>query len=161
MSRTRRAIRSLGAQARQTGTRTEKGREKSSDSTDQTLTVEVQIRIRRSGPAAPQRMQRSGNAASISRGRLIVVARGMAAAWAYTTAMWQRITVSADQMGGVPCIRGLRLPVATVVALVAEGLTREQIIAELPDLEPEDITEALRYAAAALRERQTPVVGAA
>lgn len=66
--------------------------------------------------------------------------------------MWDRITVNAKQMGGVPCIRGLRIPVATVVALVAEGLTREQIVAELPDLEPEDIAQALRYAAAALRE---------
>lgn len=75
--------------------------------------------------------------------------------------MWDRITINPKQMGGVPCIRGLRIPVATVVALVAEGLTREQIIAELPDLEPEDIAQALRYAAAALREKQLPVVGAA
>ena len=75
--------------------------------------------------------------------------------------MWDRITIDPNQMDGVPCIRGLRIPVATVVSLVAEGLTREEILADLPDLEEEDIAQALRYAAAALRERQLPIVGAA
>lgn len=60
-------------------------------------------------------------------------------------------------MGGAPCIRGLRIPVATVVAMVADGLTTVDITADLPDLEPEDVTEALRYAAEAVRERQLPV----
>jgi len=57
-----------------------------------------------------------------------------------------RITVDPGQMGGVPCIRGLRIPVATVVGLVASGLSREEILRYYPDLEPEDIDEALRFA---------------
>ena len=67
-----------------------------------------------------------------------------------------RITVNADQMGGVPCLRGLRIPVATVVGLVAEGKTDQQILDAYPDLEPEDIHEALRFAADAVRERVLP-----
>jgi uncharacterized protein (DUF433 family) len=70
---------------------------------------------------------------------------------------FERITINADQMAGAPCIRGLRLPVATVVAMVADGLTNEEILAAYPDLEPEDITEALRYAAEAVRERELPL----
>ena len=56
-----------------------------------------------------------------------------------------RITVNPKQMGGVPCIRGLRIPVATVVGMVADGMTEEEILAAFPDLEREDIREALRY----------------
>jgi uncharacterized protein (DUF433 family) len=70
-----------------------------------------------------------------------------------------RITVSADQMGGVPCIRGLRIPVATVVGMVADGMTDVEIVAAYPDLEPEDVHEALRYAAEAVRERELPLAG--
>jgi uncharacterized protein (DUF433 family) len=70
---------------------------------------------------------------------------------------FKRITVDAKQMGGVPCIRGLRIPVATVVGMVADGLTHEEILRAYPDLEPEDIHEALRYAAAAVRERELPL----
>ena len=70
---------------------------------------------------------------------------------------FKRITVDARQMGGVPCIRGLRIPVATVVGMVADGLTHEEILRAYPDLEPEDIHEALRYAAAAVRERELPL----
>ena len=68
-----------------------------------------------------------------------------------------RITVDAGQMGGVPCIRGLRIPVATVVGMVADGMTETEILAAYPDLEREDIREALRYAAAAVRERELPL----
>ncbi len=68
-----------------------------------------------------------------------------------------RITVDADQMGGVPCIRGLRIPVATVVGMVSEGTTEAEILKAYPDLESEDIREALRYAAEAVRERELPV----
>ena len=68
-----------------------------------------------------------------------------------------RITVNHRQMGGVPCIRGLRIPVATVVGMVAEGMTAEEILADFPDLEREDISEALQYAAEAVRERQLPL----
>ena len=56
-----------------------------------------------------------------------------------------RITVNPKQMGGVPCIRGLRIPVATVVGMVADGMTEEEILAAFPDLEREDIREALWY----------------
>ena len=69
-----------------------------------------------------------------------------------------RITVSPNQMGGVPCIRGLRIPVATVVAMVAEGMAPEEILQAYPDLERDDIGEALRYAAEAVRERGLPLI---
>lgn len=68
-----------------------------------------------------------------------------------------RITVDPHQMGGVPCIRSLRIPVATVVGMVSEGMTEEEILKAYPDLETEDIWEALRYAAEAVRERELPV----
>ena len=70
-----------------------------------------------------------------------------------------RITVNPDQMGGVPCIRGLRIPVATVVGMVADGLTPGQILEAYPDLEAEDVQEALRFAAEAVRERELPLSG--
>ncbi len=70
---------------------------------------------------------------------------------------YERITVGADQMGGQPCIRGLRIPVATVVAMLADGLTHDDILAAYPDLERADIDEALRYAAEAVRERELPL----
>ncbi|MFN3533599.1 MAG: DUF433 domain-containing protein [Candidatus Brocadia sp.] len=69
-----------------------------------------------------------------------------------------RITVNPNQMGGVPCIRGLRIPVATVVGMVADGMTEEEIIKAFPDLKREDIREALQYAAEAVRERELPLV---
>jgi uncharacterized protein (DUF433 family) len=68
-----------------------------------------------------------------------------------------RITVEPTQMGGVPCIRGLRIPVATVVGMVADGMTAAEILAAFPDLDAEDIAEALRYAADAVRERELPL----
>lgn len=71
---------------------------------------------------------------------------------------YTRITVEPDKMGGVPCIRGLRIPVATVVGMVANGMTEEEILKDYPDLEIEDIREALRYAADAVKERQIPLV---
>ncbi|MFV3767231.1 DUF433 domain-containing protein [Mycobacterium tuberculosis] len=59
-----------------------------------------------------------------------------------------RVTIDPDVMGGMPCcIRGLRIPVATVVAMVADQMTSTEILAELPELEEADVTEALRYAA--------------
>jgi len=71
-----------------------------------------------------------------------------------------RVTVRPDQMGGVPCIRGLRIPVATVVDMVADGMLSDEILAVYPDLEAEDIEEALHYAAEAVRERELPLVAA-
>jgi uncharacterized protein (DUF433 family) len=70
---------------------------------------------------------------------------------------YPRITINPDQMGGLPCIRGLRIPVAAVVEMVSEGMTEAEIINDYPDLEPEDIREALRYAAEAVRERELPI----
>jgi uncharacterized protein (DUF433 family) len=71
-----------------------------------------------------------------------------------------RITVDPRQMGGVPCLRGLRIPVATVVAMVADGMSEAEILAAYPDLQGADIAEALRYAAEAVRERELPLIGA-
>jgi uncharacterized protein (DUF433 family) len=70
---------------------------------------------------------------------------------------YDRITVRADQMGGQPCIRGLRIPVATVVAMLGDGMTHDEILSAYPDLERADIDEALRYAAEAVRERELPL----
>jgi uncharacterized protein (DUF433 family) len=71
---------------------------------------------------------------------------------------FERITVNGNQMGGVPCIRGLRIPVSTVVGMVADGMTQEDILDAYPDLEAGDIREALWFAAEAVRERQIPLV---
>ena len=73
---------------------------------------------------------------------------------------FDRITVDPKQMDGVPCIRGLRIPVATVVGMVADGMTNAEILEAYPDLEADDIREALRFAAEALREREIPIVNA-
>ena len=70
---------------------------------------------------------------------------------------FSRITVNSDQMGGVPCVRGLRIPVATIVGMVAEEMTTAEILAAYPDLKAEDVREALIYAAEALRERELPL----
>jgi uncharacterized protein (DUF433 family) len=71
-----------------------------------------------------------------------------------------RITIDPKQMNGVPCIRGLRIPVATVVGMVAEGMAQQEILGDLPDLEPEDIHAALIFAAEAVRERELPLLHA-
>ena len=71
---------------------------------------------------------------------------------------FKRITIDPRQMGGVPCVRGLRIPVATVVGMVADGMTADEILASYPDLEREDIAEALRYAAEAVREQIVPLI---
>jgi uncharacterized protein (DUF433 family) len=60
-------------------------------------------------------------------------------------------------MGGVPYIRGLHIPVATVVAMVADGMSAPEIVAELPPLELPDVEAALRFAADALLEREIPL----
>jgi uncharacterized protein (DUF433 family) len=70
---------------------------------------------------------------------------------------FSRITVDPAQLGGVPCIRRLRIPVATVVGMVAQGMSVDEILAEYPDLEDEDVREALRFAAALLEERELPL----
>ncbi len=73
---------------------------------------------------------------------------------------FKRITVNPKQMNGVPCIRSLRIPVATVVGMVADGMAEEEILKAYPDLDREDIREALQFAAEAVRERELPLVNA-
>ncbi len=70
---------------------------------------------------------------------------------------YERITTDPAVMGGQPCIRGLRFPVATVVAMLADGMGTGDILAEHPDLTGEDIHESLLYAAEAVRERELPL----
>jgi uncharacterized protein (DUF433 family) len=70
---------------------------------------------------------------------------------------FSRITVDANRMGGVPCVRDLRCPVASVVAMVANQMTVDEILAEHPDLEADDIAECLQYAALAVQERKLPL----
>ena len=72
--------------------------------------------------------------------------------------MFNRITVDPGKMGGVACIRGLRIPIATLVGMVAEGMTETQILGAYPDLDSEDIREALHFAAEAVRERELPLL---
>jgi uncharacterized protein (DUF433 family) len=71
---------------------------------------------------------------------------------------FSRITVNPDRMDGEPCIRGLRIPVATVVGMVADEMTTAEILAAYPDLEAQDIREALLFAAETVRERELPLV---
>lgn len=70
---------------------------------------------------------------------------------------FNRITVNSKQMGGVPCIRGLRIPVATVINMLADRMKEDEILKTYPDLESEDIREAIRYAAEAVSEREIPL----
>lgn len=69
----------------------------------------------------------------------------------------ERITVNPRQCGGRPCIRGMRIRVSDVLDLLAAGLTREEILDEHPDLEPEDIEACLRFAS---RRLDHPIVAA-
>lgn len=73
---------------------------------------------------------------------------------------WNRITLNPAVMGGKPCLRGLRVTVGTVIGLLAAGRSREEILKAYPYLEPEDIDEALLYAAWRLQEREEPLVNA-
>jgi uncharacterized protein (DUF433 family) len=68
-----------------------------------------------------------------------------------------RITTDPGLLGGVPCIRGLRVPAATIVGMVADGMTTEEILADFPYVEAEDIAEALQFAAEAVRMGCLPV----
>jgi uncharacterized protein (DUF433 family) len=58
-----------------------------------------------------------------------------------------RITAEPDKMSGKPCIRGLRIRVTDVLQLLASGMSREEILADYPSLEPEDFAAALSFAA--------------
>jgi uncharacterized protein (DUF433 family) len=69
---------------------------------------------------------------------------------------FDRITVDAGQMGGMPCLRGMRVTVSAVVGQLAAGRTIDDVLASYPYLEREDILAALEYAAAAVTERELP-----
>lgn len=71
---------------------------------------------------------------------------------------FDRITADPDLMGGAPTLRGLRIPVATVVSMVADGMSVPEILVDLPDLESADVVEALRFAAESVREGQIPLL---
>lgn len=71
--------------------------------------------------------------------------------------MFERISIDPNQMNGEPCIRNLRIPVATIVTMIAQGLTAEEILNYYPDLEKADVSEALNFAAAAVREKEIPL----
>lgn len=71
-----------------------------------------------------------------------------------------RITFNPEVMGGKPCIRGLRITVGTIVGLIASGRGRDEILKLYPYLEPEDIEQALTYAAWRVEEIDVPVITA-
>lgn len=71
---------------------------------------------------------------------------------------FKRITFNRAVMGGQACIRGMRIPVSLVVNLVANGLANDEILREYPDLELEDIKEALRYASWLAKEELHPAI---
>jgi uncharacterized protein (DUF433 family) len=72
------------------------------------------------------------------------------------TGAFDRITFEPGKMGGRACIRGMRITVSTIVGLVAEGETTAAILEAYPDLEPEDVRQALAYAAWLTREEVMP-----
>jgi uncharacterized protein (DUF433 family) len=69
-----------------------------------------------------------------------------------------RIAIDHRIMGGVPCIRGTRIPVSILLGRLAEGSTRDEILADYPQLSGEDIDEALRFAAITLEQREMPLL---
>lgn len=75
-------------------------------------------------------------------------------------AMFKRISIDHNVMGGVPCVAGTRIPVSTVVGMLAEGMSEDEILSDFPQLHAEDIRSALGYAAAAVDERELPLASA-
>lgn len=73
--------------------------------------------------------------------------------------MFSRITFDPNMMGGRACIRGMRITVSLIVNLVANGMTTENILAEYPDLDDEDIRQALQYAGSLANEEVHPLTG--
>ncbi|MCH8318109.1 MAG: DUF433 domain-containing protein [Bacteroidetes bacterium] len=74
--------------------------------------------------------------------------------------MYDRITIDPNQMNGEPCIRNLRIPIATIITMIAQEMTTEKILEYYPDLEKDDITEALNFAAETVREKELPLTKA-
>ncbi len=71
--------------------------------------------------------------------------------------MYDRITIDPNKMNGEPCIRNLRIPIATIITMIAQGMTTEKILDYYPDLKKDDITEALNFAAETVREKELPL----
>ena len=74
--------------------------------------------------------------------------------------IFDRISLNPEQCFGKPCIRGLRMPVASILSYLSSGMSADDMLAEWPELEREDIAQALGYAAWAMEERVVPVVEA-
>ena len=70
---------------------------------------------------------------------------------------FQRISIDPAVMAGLPCIAGTRIPVTTVVGMVADGMTVDEMVEAFPQLSAEDVADALRYAAARVDEREVPL----
>jgi uncharacterized protein (DUF433 family) len=70
---------------------------------------------------------------------------------------YERISIDHRVMGGTPCLSGTRIPVATVVSMVAEGMSVDRIVTEFPQLDREAVREALHFAADAVRQRELPL----
>jgi uncharacterized protein (DUF433 family) len=70
--------------------------------------------------------------------------------------LFERISANPAIMGGVPCIRGTRIPVSSILGYMAAGMSHDEILADFPQLTAEDLLEALQYAAAAVSERELP-----
>ena len=73
---------------------------------------------------------------------------------------YNRITVNPNQISEEPCIRNTRIPVATILSMLAQELSIDTILEYYPDLEKEDIIEALRFAAEAINEKELPLTRA-
>ena len=71
--------------------------------------------------------------------------------------MFDRITFDPKIMGGRACIRGMRIPVSVVIGQIAHGATANEVLADYPDMEPEDIQQALEYAAWLTQEEVSTV----
>ncbi len=70
---------------------------------------------------------------------------------------FDRITMDPEKCFGKPCIRGLRMPIASILSYLSSGMTVDEILKEWPELEPEDIYQALGYAASAMEESIVPL----
>jgi uncharacterized protein (DUF433 family) len=69
----------------------------------------------------------------------------------------ERVSMDHRIMGGVPCIVGTRIPVATLVSMIAEGMTTDEIVTDFPQISRDDVREALQFAAETMREREMPL----
>ncbi len=73
---------------------------------------------------------------------------------------FDRITIDPERCFGKPCIRNLRMPVASILSYLSSGMTAAEILTEWPELEQEDVKQALAFAASAMQERIIPIIEA-